>query len=962
MPKSSLLTLWGVIFMAACSFAQTPPVTTVFATPPPAFGHQSANRFLIAGPAALPEWAMTRRETSNAPALIPVAPSNSIENTFLKKYGAPDTGDAGYTLCPSGDGNLYLAGLKDKRTFLLKINPDGAVLWMRSFVVNPFEPVVPSDLILDSEGMLVGCGTTGLVLGLHKGFVFRYNPATNALLWTQTIVSNRPQSAGLIEKEPGGNFLFLQTPQPGNDLETEWLELNRLTGALVPPLTKRYRFNRVISVAAAAQYNGALYGVGHSLGREYSPDSNNVRHLLLKTDLATGAVQWANLSYADTADFAIAQSGRDLLIEADTIVTVGGFAVRGANNGFDQGGMYLQKNNLDGDILWAKRYPLVGDPDALIRFGDGYVISGILSTNSQFILRVDRDGVPLWARRLDLDFSSFTSFSGNTFQHNLVAMGDYLYLAVPTDPQEKNDAYLLKIDADGNISGSCDFLKPLPVSMETILSPKNFAIAPAVLNSPAAATPAIVPVVQGQLAAVPLCPPNCADSLNLGADQSRCTGDTIMLHAGPHFAKYLWQDGSTAHTITAAVAGLYWVEVTDSCGNVQRDSVTLSYRPQETLFDSLYFCPGDTVVLGGVAYTLPGVVHDTLPGTAGDCDTLVTTNLLYLNDGQVSALTLHCPANLTVTLPAGASSTVVDFDPPAPASDCFCPGIVLTQTNGLPGGSAFPLGITPICFAAQDYCGATASCCFQVEVQAAPAPAEACDVKSNGCVVFELLSVSRDPLLRKTYRFRITNQCTQNLQSALFQLPDGVVAADPASNSLYTAPSGRTYTVRNPNFSPFYSVRFSAQNTGAAPGQSDEFAFTLPAQADPVFIHALVRLAGQGYIETHLNVFDCPVVDKASKVAARGQYGVAQALSPAVSLYPNPSVGRLSVALTAFADEPVHYRLINMQGRVCQTGVWPAAGEIPEMALPGDLPDGVYWLECRDAAGNSAGQRFVLRR
>ena len=63
------------------------------------------------------------------------------------------------------------------------------------------------------------------------------------------------------------------------------------------------------------------------------------------------------------------------------------------------------------------------------------------------------------------------------------------------------------------------------------------------------------------------------------------------------------------------------------------------------------------------------------------------------------------------------------------------------------------------------------------------------------------------------------------------QIPDGLVAEAPANNSVYHSEDGRAYDVRNPNYSPFYSIRFKSQMDSISNGQSDIFSYTLPAQS-----------------------------------------------------------------------------------------------------------------------------------
>jgi len=64
-----------------------------------------------------------------------------------------------------------------------------------------------------------------------------------------------------------------------------------------------------------------------------------------------------------------------------------------------------------------------------------------------------------------------------------------------------------------------------------------------------------------------------------------CAGDPTQLDAGPGFAAYLWQDGSSSRYFTATEAGIYRVTVTDSMGCSASDSVLLKNC------DTLLFVP-----------------------------------------------------------------------------------------------------------------------------------------------------------------------------------------------------------------------------------------------------------------------------------------------------------------------------------------------------------------------------------
>lgn len=76
---------------------------------------------------------------------------------------------------------------------------------------------------------------------------------------------------------------------------------------------------------------------------------------------------------------------------------------------------------------------------------------------------------------------------------------------------------------------------------------------------------------------------NIIPTLDLGNDIQLCASGTHVITANDGFLSYLWSDGSTEKTYTAYGIGTYWVTVTDSCGGIQTDTLTILLLPSPTL-------------------------------------------------------------------------------------------------------------------------------------------------------------------------------------------------------------------------------------------------------------------------------------------------------------------------------------------------------------------------------------------
>ncbi|OFY86518.1 MAG: hypothetical protein A3F72_06400 [Bacteroidetes bacterium RIFCSPLOWO2_12_FULL_35_15] len=88
-------------------------------------------------------------------------------------------------------------------------------------------------------------------------------------------------------------------------------------------------------------------------------------------------------------------------------------------------------------------------------------------------------------------------------------------------------------------------------------------------------------------------------SVNLGADQTICSGDSILLNAvGCTNCNYTWQNGSNGLNYTATAAGIYYVSASTNCG-LAIDSIQLNPMnlPSVSLRPDTTICVGDFVTV-----------------------------------------------------------------------------------------------------------------------------------------------------------------------------------------------------------------------------------------------------------------------------------------------------------------------------------------------------------------------------
>lgn len=637
---------------------------------------------------------------------------------------------------------------------------------------------------------------------------------------------------------------------------------------------------------------------------------------------------------------------------------------------------WVMKINRMGQVLWSKTYNIPGtlfsafvenanDGNFLVSFAPGH--EGIV-TGIGILIKIDASGNLIWTY-------NYASGSGYTL-NEITRSADGGFLA-------GGGQVMLQTDPDGRVSNGC-CPGPLNLTVENyvpsvqnpMLSSKDWeetrpflmhSVADTLFNSKNVCETEITNIIEqiqvcqgdsilinGRFYKAPNTVKDTVQNLSGGCDTvyvynllaiplptkvqtlSLCPGKSVL------FEGIIYTQPTTIRQTIPATTGCDTLFVT-----------FIEERPFIKKFQTTTFCPGETVFIDGVGYQFPGTLPfpDTLLGSATSCDTLLYQVLAY--PSTPSSITLHCPPNLEV-MTSPSTPVAVDFALATASTDCTCPDLYVGQFQGPSSGAIFPVGSTQVCYEAFNVCGAYKTCCFDVNVQ----EEEACDVKLTGCVRYELLGISTDATQNKTYRLRVTNDCASALSYTAIQVPNGVEAISPVQNSIYSAPSGRDYSVRNPNHSPFKSIRFKPLGTGISGGASDVFEFTLPTQSSPTFIKAATRLASGAWYEVTLNTFDC-VVSPGSleeRGALRGN------TSPDVRVFPNPSSGELFLDFSTWESETAQARVLNTQGQELLQTILLIDKNIQVLPIPERWADGLYFLEITSADGRNMSTRFVLHR
>lgn len=392
-------------------------------------------------------------------------------NYFFKTLDA----QRGATLCPDRAGNMWMATRAQGRALLIKTSPNGTVLDRVYLHVssNFGEASNVVDLLIDSENMIVGCGN--MTETFSAGFVFRYNPATRTLLWInrfETLLSSI--SSSVMERGSGGHFTLVSSGLFG---ESELLTFDRQTGDLLPTLSNAYSYGMYNAFNAGIWYKNNIYVAG----MDDVEGAERVRTSISRIQPADGKATWTALSPQDFLQYKAEFIAQDIIADQDSLVTVSLTGPQASGTLLTH--TIMQKNTLDGDLVWAKRYVLFSPAERnsvvveeVVATSDGYVLFGrtyddVAPRSSFFLIKTDKSGNPKWARLLGKNWDVDIYFL--PYDDQVVATANALYVLTDANIDDNTHATVLfKTDLSGQIEG-CDYIQNISVQAIDIVNPVN---------------------------------------------------------------------------------------------------------------------------------------------------------------------------------------------------------------------------------------------------------------------------------------------------------------------------------------------------------------------------------------------------------------------------------------------------------------------------------------------------------
>ena len=355
--------------------------------------------------------------------------NSEAQGTFQKTFG----GGSAYSVEKTNDGNLIITG---DPMFLLKMDPNGNVLWHKSYS-SISGAVIGSSVVQTTDGGFIIAGTLNLGSPTSKVVLVKTDSNGNPL-WSKTYGGNKSESAnGVINTLDGGYAIIGTTKSFGTNFDDIYVIKTDSNGNL--------QWSRDIADSptdfidygnSIVQNSDGSYAICVRIGNPVT-NSNDIGVMKFSQN---GVMQWVKC-YGGTGD----DGGNYITTTSD-----GGYAVAGYTESFGAGNkdIYVLKTDNAGNLNWSKVLGGVNSDagNFIDEMSDGtYFLTGsaYLSGNRWIVnLKFDPNGNNL--------ANNFFGGTNGQDGYDLVKIGSGFITVGVTTSFGPDEIYIIKADSLGN--------------------------------------------------------------------------------------------------------------------------------------------------------------------------------------------------------------------------------------------------------------------------------------------------------------------------------------------------------------------------------------------------------------------------------------------------------------------------------------------------------------------------------
>ncbi len=396
-----------------------------------------------------------------------MVPYNILGQTplFYRIVSSPNGDIEIEDVIPTSDNHLLLAGYGafsaqgDGDAYVLKAAPDGQIVWQKTYG-GPDEDMAIS-LKETPDGYLVGGWTRSFGAGGYDFWLLKLNP-DGQIVWQKTYGKGRHEQIWSVDADASGYLLVGGSNSSGIGRTDVWVIKTDPNGNII--WQKKYGtsahdappgdFDEFVArgfIDAAGRY--VIAGLNNKIGH------GGYDIWLARLNPTDGAILW-DFAYGDAEDetywnIAPAGDGAGYYIAGNTT---------DPNTG--EGDLWVVKVDTLGQIIWQNRYGLPNVWDEALNLhspADGGLLVGAYVENSSqdwaaSVLALDRDGTLQWAKQYKKGAMDWTNALTTTPWGTTAIVG----VSAALNPW-KASLFLVNAGADGSV-GSCSHISPLSLT------------------------------------------------------------------------------------------------------------------------------------------------------------------------------------------------------------------------------------------------------------------------------------------------------------------------------------------------------------------------------------------------------------------------------------------------------------------------------------------------------------------